>query len=809
MAIRKDWAPSRIREFAGMGMDLNATNRDGMSPLFLAFSLRREDLVRVLLELGASEFRCTDLSTQPGSVDSLVLIRDSGKVNPEHLARYAHVVLFHNNVAQLSCLLEGCAVNAELARMDAEAERRGGTRLSPIYHCSCFIRRDDTLSLVLRSGCRDLGCDDKGRNAIHMLAARGRTSCIRDLADHDRERLVRAINQPAFGDDDNTPLHKCTSVKTCLELLRYGADPRALNRDGEACEGAWPSMAGGVQLLMADGVRDRAGEIFRKFIEDNKDDMMDPDVADCGSFPAVAIVNLVEARVRGLIPSPEDVDKLLTRMLGMKANRLGRVLQVAASSHRQLGDAEGGRRELRAAIFQHVLNLRSRYHVAIRVEDFICFHSDMSVLDADMAEALVRCVGPAILFMRQPFSSPVIRALESPEMLRRMCLYRSGELVTTDDAAFLYSRTPSRAIPDPVAFFKEHFSNRLEAIGVALSFRMNDMGEGTLITFLRDFANLLNYERMAMDTSLVRRLAVIKEPQFSKCLEVLPDRGNIPSETPLRRVHVQVVGAGAGAGAGEWDGTEKTLIERIWEETYSCNPGAKAVLLRNSIKPLCPIEDVIFHVHPEGSWWELLNSMYPPAHVCTYMHALEQRGEGLPVLPGPKNMCPTLYVPNFFSLNPRFPLVRNARELWIALRYCFPDVSRAQALRLLINRKHVEPRRVYPGESLVHTCCALFASEVAREVKVATLTSLDAETVIRRPYQRYLQACSPIRKAWDQAKIGKGEVTWRVWNRIVRAWTGAPLDYLRDDFWELDGWALNGPPQNLTFRLRANPRTHT
>jgi hypothetical protein len=301
--------------------------------------------------------------------------------------------------------------------------------------------------------------------------------------------------------------------------------------------------------------------------------------------------------------------------------------------------------------------------------------------------------------------------------------------------------------------------------------------------FLREFGDHLDWMRKTTDEEacLVDRWASLSSKDFVLCLEALPRRGNFPA----RRSRAFV-----GLGESADDAGGPTLVQELWNRRILEVEAALAIFKRENTRelvssdrlsslpsslleccaladasdvPLCELKRLSTFIGPKSSWWRSLRK-YDPEAVCAFLSDLYARSRlRKHVEP------PFMNVPNFFGKNPTFPLVRNLEELWCALRFCFPSSTREEALRKLLAGEHLLPKQPTP-ESLEVT-------GAARLLEPASSTREEDED----EYQ-------VVRRIWHSVLAGSGGKTcsilgnWRVWKRIVRAWLGVPEEFLQDSF---------------------------
>jgi hypothetical protein len=280
--------------------------------------------------------------------------------------------------------------------------------------------------------------------------------------------------------------------------------------------------------------------------------------------------------------------------------------------------------------------------------------------------------------------------------------------------------------------------------------------------------------------------------RFRSCVDALPRRGNFPAR-----------------GEKDVDPTmTNTLLQELWARRASATSEREelrfveecCVLVKASEIPLCRPERLHTFIDRDGSWWLLLSEKFKPTEVCGFLrdhleNSTTRQGMFRPATHRRQmGLCwgPVLEVPNFFCENPTFPLIRTREELWVALRSCFPDLSRRDALNRLFTEQHVRPAR--------------WASDDVRRAffevvgTILLLSNLPGAIFGGETYVRELGAYALVRHMWlrsrgesDDAEGAEAFLqgnlkNWMVWKRILEAWLGIPREFLQESFWSLTGW---------------------
>lgn len=284
--------------------------------------------------------------------------------------------------------------------------------------------------------------------------------------------------------------------------------------------------------------------------------------------------------------------------------------------------------------------------------------------------------------------------------------------------------------------------------------------------------------------------------RFRSCVDALPRRGNFPAR-----------------GEKEMDPTmTNSLLHELWARRASATSEREelrfveecCVLVKASEIPLCRPERLHTFIDRDGSWWILLSEKFKPTEVCGFLrdhleNSTTRQGMFRPATHRRQmGLCwgPVLEVPNFFCENPTFPLIRTGEELWVALRFCFPDLSRRDALNRLFTEQHVRPARWGTSGEIRRAFFEVVGT-------ILLLSNLPGAVFGGETYAQELGVYALVRHMWLRAQgvnddekgaecFLQGNLkNWRSWKGILRAWLGVPAEFLQDSFWNSTGWEWN------------------
>lgn len=204
---RANAAPALIREAIAMGANLQATNRDKMSPLAIAIQHAAAETVAVLLQAGAPPY---------------------AEVEKGFFFNAAFMAIDKNRRDVLDAVLQnGGAAHVNKSGMSANGARED----LPCLHYACKKYHYDLIEPLIRAGAYPNAVGGNARVTPLQIA-------VENDADSVIARLVRSgadVNKPS-GHMKQTPLHMAVSSRrsgTLETLLRFGANVDARDALGQ------------------------------------------------------------------------------------------------------------------------------------------------------------------------------------------------------------------------------------------------------------------------------------------------------------------------------------------------------------------------------------------------------------------------------------------------------------------------------------------------------------------------------------------------------------------------------------------------
>ena len=221
------------KRLINQGVDVNAKDRDGLTPLHYAADAGDFDICRLLIEKKANVNATDDIdgntplryAADAGNFDVCnLLIEHDAEVND--INRDINILLCvaaanRDHINECRLLIEGC--NADVNTRDFN----GNTPLHRAAARGCL----DTCRLLKEEHNANVNAiGNNGQTPLHQAAIRGHLDTCRLLIE-EYNAYINAID--AYG---NTPLHLAVAWKrfdVCILLIAHGANVNARNHDGK------------------------------------------------------------------------------------------------------------------------------------------------------------------------------------------------------------------------------------------------------------------------------------------------------------------------------------------------------------------------------------------------------------------------------------------------------------------------------------------------------------------------------------------------------------------------------------------------